>query len=203
MIRGVKIMFLIKRKKYILAIFMVILLFIYLFFIYDFNIGESRLNTQALEQRIISLGELATLEYHYQNLFHYKDTKELKGIELPFTEKTLLILYEGYIKAGVDLTEVSIQIEEGKNITLELKTAYFTDNVINEESVQVYDEKSGLFNPLKLEEVFDLLEEEKKKTQQELKKDGFLGEANAKAEKLLIPMLEEMGFKEIEIEFQD
>jgi hypothetical protein len=73
--------------------------------------------------------------------------------------------------------------------------------VIYEDSVKVYDEKSGLFNPLKLEEVFQLLDKEKYRLEQSLKEDGFLEEANLRTKKLVTPLLEEMGFEDILIEF--
>lgn len=196
-------MALIKRKKCIVFGLIIIFLFIYLFLAYGLIKEDNEIDPQTLEKRILSLGELTTVEYYYKDILHYQDAKELKGIELPFSDKSLLILYEGYIKAGVDLTDISIEVKGEKNITLKLKNAHFTDNVIKEESIKVYDEKSGLLNPLKLEEVFNLLEKEKKKTQQELKKEGFLKEANEKAKKLLTPLLEEMGFKDIQFKFQD
>lgn len=196
-------MIFIKRKPSIIFIFLLVLFLIFFLILYPFK-TKTKENTdmETLEKRILSLGEFTTVEYHYKDILHYQNTKELKGIELPFSNKSLLILYEGYIKAGVDLHDVSIHVGKEKNITLKLKKAHFTDNVINEEKIQVYDEKSGLFNPLRLEEVFDLLEKEKKKKQEKLKKEGFLEEANKKAEKLLIPLLKEMGFEKITIQFQ-
>mgnify|MGYP003036376963 CR=1 FL=1 len=202
MIKGEKMMFLIKRKKHIVFGLIVIFFLVSLFLAYSLIKEDNEIDPQTLEKRILSLGELTTVEYYYKDILHYQDARELKGIELPFSAKSLLILYEGYIKAGVDLTNISIEVKEEKNITLKLKNAHFTDNVIKEESIKVYDEKSGLFNPLKLEEVFHLLEEKKKKTQQELKKEGFLKEANQRTEKLLTSLLKEMGFERITIQFQ-
>lgn len=190
-----------KRNK----ILIVILVGLFLFGIYILYINlidqKSKLDTQALEKRIISLGELSTIEYYYQNILKYVDTKELKGIKLPFTTKSLFILYEGYVKAGVDLRDITIEIHSEDHIALHLKSADFTNNVINEESVKVYDERSGLFNPLKVEEVFQFLDREKIKLQQNLKEEGFLEEANQRAKKLITPLLIEMGFEKIDIKF--
>ena len=99
----------------------------------------------------------------------------------------------GYVKAGVDLKDIVIEVHPENHITIYLRNAHFTNNVIYEDSVKVYDEKSGLFNPLKLEEVFQLLDKEKYRLEQSLKEDGFLEEANLRTKKLVTPLLEEMG----------
>lgn len=192
-----------KKKKHILFICIIAFVFLYALTVYPSSFTEEELDIQDLEKRILSLGELTTIEYHYQNLLSYEDTKELKGIELPFASKSLLVLYQGYIKAGVDLTDVSITVDDERNIVLKLKAATFTDNVISEENITIYHEKSSLLNPLKVEEVFHLLEVEKKKTQQELDQKGFLKQANQRTEELLNPLLKEMGFEKVTIEFED
>ncbi len=182
----------------------IILLFISLVIIYIYYTGlqgeKGSLDGDNLQKRITSLGELNTIEYYYQNLLSFEDSKELRGIKLPFTTKSLLIMYEGYIKAGVDLREAEIEVEEDI-VILHLRKSVITNNVIKEDRVKIYDEKSGLFNPLKIKEVFQLLDKEKNKVQEELIEGGFLEEANQRAEKLIRPLLLEMDFKEVVFDF--
>lgn len=202
MISFIKHIGLIRRKGFLLLIMTLLVLLLSIFFVLSSSIQpKNQVDTQALEKRIRSLGELNTIEYRYQNLLKYEDTKELKGFKLPFTTKSLILLYEGYVKAGVDLKDIVIEVHPENHITIYLRNAHFTNNVIYEDSVKVYDEKSGLFNPLKLEEVFQLLDKEKYRLEQSLKEDGFLEEANLRTKKLVTPLLEEMGFEDILIEF--
>lgn len=163
--------------------------------------NKSRFDIDNLQKRITSLGELNTIEYYYQNLLRFEDSKELKGIKLPFTTKAFLIMYEGYIKAGVDLRDAKIEVEDEKKAIISLRGADFTNNVIKEDSVKIYDERSGLFNPLKIKEVFQLLDKEKNKLQQQLAEEGFLEEANQKNQRLITSLLAEIGFKEIIFQF--
>ncbi len=173
-----------------------------------FNYYSSRysnlevVNSETIEEKIISLGELATIEYNYKDVLLYEDTKELSGLYIPFTKKSFIIVYGGYVKAGVDLENMNILLDNENNITLLLQNAKFLDNVINEEEVVVYDERSGLFNKLKIEDVFKVLEGEKQTIEDKLIKNGFLKEANTRTEKLLISLLSEMGFNNISIDFR-
>src|SRR5690554_1754127 len=144
----------IKRKRIMLLSVAILVLILGIYLVLSSSIQpKNQVDTHALEKRIRSLGELSTIEYHYQNLLKYEDTKELKGIKLPFTTKSLFLLYEGYVKAGVDLKDITIEVHPENRIKLNLKKAEFTNNVINEDRVKIYDERSGLFNPLKLEDV--------------------------------------------------
>lgn len=183
-----------------LSLFILLSLFIVILFPFKTQ-NNVNLDPKTIEKKIIPLGDLITVQYNYRNILSYEHTKEYKGIELPFTTKGFLIEYTGYIKAGVDLKNIEVKIKE-KDISITLKEAAFTDNVINEEDVLVYDERSGLFNKLNLEEVFKILEKEKKNTQEELKKTQFLKKANEKTKKLLEALLKEMGFENITIYFK-
>lgn len=195
-------MFKIKyRKERIILLSLLFLIGLFVFFSFK-SPPQEIVDSQILEKKILSLGELTTLKYQYKNIISYEDSKQLKGLELPFTTKSFLIVYEGYIKAGVDLKNIDIRISQEDQIVLTLPSAQFTDNVINEEDVVVYDEKSGLFNKIKIQEVFERLEKEKKKMEKELQEKGFLLEANAQAEKLLLALLKEMGFNDIDMNFK-
>ena len=188
-------------KKKILFIILLAIALVIIYFFYTDLLGEkTNLDIDNIQRKITSLGELNTIEYYYQNLLSFEDSKELRGIKLPFTTKSLLIMYEGYIKAGVDLREAEIEVEEDI-VILHLRKSVITNNVIKEDRVKIYDEKSGLFNPLKIKEVFQLLDKEKNKVQEELIEGGFLEEANQRAEKLIRPLLLEMDFKEVVFDF--
>jgi hypothetical protein len=194
----------INRKWSILIITLIIIILLcsYFYFVHD-KIKEDFIDRETLEEKIIMLGELTTLQYNYNNLLNFRDSLEIRGYEIPFTKKSFLLMYEGYIKAGVDLQTIQVELHGENSISLILNNAEFTDNVIKEDSVKVFDEKSGLFNPIMIDDVFNILEEEKKKTEIELRQKGFLDEANDKTLRILTPLLKEMGFEEINIYFND
>ena len=107
--------------------------------------------SNTIEEQLSKILELSTVKYNYTNVVSYKDSRKLSGLNLPFTSKSFLIKYDGYIKAGVDLNTVETEITDTKSIKMTLDKPKVFDNVIIEEEVYVYDEKDSIFNKLSFE----------------------------------------------------
>jgi hypothetical protein len=171
-----------------------------------FEIKEKNaIRSDLIEEKISKISELATLKYTYKNVVTLKTSKEFSNnIKIPFTDKSLIFTYTGYIKAGIDLTSVDVSINENeKSILIKVKNAIVLDNIVDEDSVEVYDEKSSIFNKIKTSDYLDSIVAEKEKTEKELIKDGFLDQANEHTRLILDTLVSEMGFNKIEIKFED
>ena len=144
----------------------------------------------------------AIIEQIKQNLkIECKDNKKFKDFPIPFTEKSFLIKYSGYIKAGVDLKDLDVAINEEK-VTITLKKAKIFDHVINNEDLFVYDEKSSMFNKLSMQDMVNEISNEKSKVESDLLKTDFLDEANSNTKLLLQGILLDMGFENVTIIFK-
>lgn len=164
--------------------------------------NEEIMSSDIIEEKITAISELATLKYNYKNVVMYENVKKFKGFNLPLTSKGFIIVYDGYLKAGVDLKNIDINISDDNSVSIKLNNAKILDNVINEESAKVYDEDSGLFNKLSYDDLFTGLANEKEKIEREVIEKGFLEEANKQTKVLLEGILESMGFENINIEFR-
>lgn len=162
--------------------------------------SEETVSSSFVEQQIAQISELAVLRYNYKNVVSYKDYRNVMGIDLPFTKKSFIISYTGYVKAGTNLENLDINIKDN-NITLKLSSATILDNVIDEESAEIYDQDSGIFNKLDYKDLFEALGNEKSKIKNQLIKDGFLEKANEHIRMLLTGILNSMGFDEVKIIF--
>lgn len=166
------------------------------------NINNDKvINSTVIAERLSKISELATVKYNYSNVLALKDSKKFKDFPIPFTEKSFLIKYSGYIKAGVDLKDLDVVANEEK-VIITLKKAKILDHVINNEDLFVYDEKSSMFNKLSMQDMVDEISNEKSKVEANLLKTGFLDEANANTKLLLQGILSDMGFENITIVFK-
>ena len=77
--------------------------------------------------------------------------------------------------------------------------AQIFDIVIDENSVKVYDESENAFNPIKISDYNTALMKEKETMRQDAIKQGVLKDANHQAELAVKALLQEMGFKNIDI----
>ena len=73
-------------------------------------------------KRLSKISELSTIKYSYSNIIALSNSKKLNNFDIPFTEKSFLIKYSGYIKAGVDLKDLHVVVHN-KNITITLNKA--------------------------------------------------------------------------------
>ncbi|MBW4827071.1 MAG: DUF4230 domain-containing protein [Clostridiaceae bacterium] len=192
-----------KKRNY-LAIFLIILAIVMASFFYiRFSVKiETKMLSDTIKEEISKLLELSTVKYNYVNVVAYKDNKKFSGINMPFTNKSFLIKYSGYIKAGVDLKSAEINVNDTKSVEIKLDKPKVLDNVINEEDSYIYDEKESVFNQLKLEDLHNVLVKEKKNMEKEVIKKGLLTESEKNTKEILTSFLKNLGFENVKIVFK-
>jgi len=137
-----------------------------------------------IESEIKDIGELATIEYLYTDAGKFEDAKKLFGKDVPFTTKSFIAKWDGIIKAGVKIDEVTVEINgTAKEITIHMSAAEILSHEIKSDSIETLDEKNGLFNQVKVEDVrlFDAISKEE--MEKRAIENGILDKAfeNAKA----------------------
>ena len=133
-----------------------------------------------LESQLMELSQLATVEYHYTNMAQFENSSDFYGVKIPFTTKRFILSYDGEIKAGVDLGRATVEIR-GETVHVALPAAEVLSHEIQEESVEVFDEKTSIFNPLHVEEFAAFQRDQKEGMEQKAIQKGLLTEAGEKA----------------------
>lgn len=164
--------------------------------------GGSRENVEisaiALQNKISAMSELAVVTYTYTELGQYESSKEFYGVKMPFTTNRFLLTYDGVIKAGIDMTEVKVDVDQGvKTVTVTLPQAEILSHEIDEDSVKIYDEKTSIFNAFTIEDYTSFYADQKKTVEKKARDKGLLTEAQTQAEnavrQLLDPVLTAAG----------
>ena len=195
---------LIKLKNKFISLIILLMLMSSIVMIYsiiDSINKDNVISSTVISERLSKISELSTAKYSYSNVLSLKDSKKFKDFSIPFTEKSFLVKYSGYIKAGVDLNDLDIVVNE-KTVALTLNKAKIIDHAINNEDLFIYDEKSSMFNKLSMQDMIYEISNEKGKIESDLLKSGFLDEANSNTKLLLQGILSDMGFKNITIIFK-
>lgn len=177
-----------------IAIILAVLIVAFCFFggmrlgkmLYGSSITEKKtqITDTLLYQQLIQENELSTVRYFYTNMGKYENSIQLGNTNIPFTKKSFIISYDGIIKAGIDMDKVKIHVDE-KIITISIPEAEILSHEIEEDSVQVYDEKHSIFNGLSAEDVMNFQQQEKQEIEQKAVSNGILKEAQENAKKSL------------------
>ena len=190
------------KKNTLLSLLIIGIIIIFFFYMKLSFKKQVEFLSNTIEEQLSKIMELSTVKYNYTNVVSYKDNKQFSGINLPFTNKSFLIKYSGYIKAGVDFSTATTEIIDTKTVKITLDKPMVFDNVIIEDDVYFYDEKDSVFNKLSFVDLYDVLIEEKQKTEKEIVDKGLLNDAERNAKNALDSFLRTMGFENIEIIFK-
>lgn len=150
-------------------------------------------DAEAVMEEIQGIGELAAVEYHYTNVgtLDTVDVFKLTKWEKPFSRKSAVVTMDGVLKAGVDVSEVSIVADEiTRTIVVSVPRAEILSNELLEDSMQVYIEEESLFSNLTLEDSSVLREKIKSKAVKNALDHGLLSQAQEEAADLVRSLIE-------------
>ncbi len=147
---------------------------------------EKEISSAILTDGVRELGLLVTEEYYFTEVVSYSSVKTLWKFELPLTESSYLVSYDGVVRAGVDLSRAAVEKdEENKRITVTLPEASITDTDIDPQSFRLYSEKSGLGNPITAGDFNNSLIELETTAREKALDRGLLARANENAHALV------------------
>ena len=140
------------------------------------------INSDLLGQQLQTVQELVSVEYHYTNMGKFENQVDFYGWKVPFTTKRFLVSYDGLIKAGVDLSGATVEVDEvQKSVTITLPGSRILSHEIPEDSIQVFDETRNIFNPITIEDYTGFTRDQKAEVEQRAIDEGLLTGASEKA----------------------
>ena len=141
-------------------------------------------DADAMLEEIQEIGELATMEYRFTNVgtLDAVDTFRHIGWTVPFSRKTAVVTMDGVTKVGIDVSEVSITVDEdSKTIFVQIPEARILSTELFEDSLVAYIEEESLFSNITLEDSSSLRDEIKTKAEQNALESGLLTQAHDQA----------------------
>lgn len=149
--------------------------------------GSKIIVSNNVEGTIQDIGQLATAEYVYTvTQTADKEAFEVLGIKLPFTSSRVIYSYSGVIKAGIEFSEVKVNVNDSnKTITVTLPDPIQISNEIDNDSLMVYDEKYSLFNSFTFSDMNMSQEELKKAAETSSAERGLFDNAIVNAKTII------------------
>lgn len=196
-------------KRYIkrISILLVLVLIIFLGLKLDIiNFGsffsnQEEKNSAIITERIEKLCNLSTVKYNYQEIIDYSNTVKMGEIKLPFGigEKKILITYRAHVTGGCQF--INLEEASDEQIKVYLGKGQILDNVLELDSINIYDVQQGIFNKFSIGDDTVLINEDMKKYVEE-NKEEIISSAESNAAELVKSFLQTLGYKNIEVIFQ-
>ena len=141
-----------------------------------------------IEGKMQEISDLATYKYGYTNTASQESSLKIKNWSVPFTTKRFLVRYDGEIKAGVDLSKVTVKVTENA-VEITMPKATILSHEIDEKSLEVLDETKNLFNRIQIEDYNTFQTEQKKICEEYALERGLLDKAYDNAKKVITEMI--------------
>lgn len=153
---------------------------------------QPKVTTAYISGKIDNISELTTTQLEYNGLIVLSDGK------IPFlTQKGFSMRYTASIRAGIDISEVKIDITEEK-VTVDIPDAQIQSVNVNSDSVVFYDEKHALFNWTDKEDIVNALSVAKEDAENRIDEDELLEKAKEQTETILKSVLtDSIGDREL------
>lgn len=115
---------------------------------------STEVDLNLLDTKIAEIAELATMEYRYTDAGRFSDGKELFGFEVPFLKKSFTAKWEGVIKAGIDMGQITYDVnDEDYILTIGIPAAKILSHEILNDTIETLDETKNIFNPISVNDV--------------------------------------------------
>lgn len=175
--------------------------------IVQYDVATKEVSVALIRAEIQDIGELATIEYFYTDAGKFESPAELFGKEIPLslTTRSFIAKWDGRIKAGVDMDKITVEVDNAKKtIIVHMPKAEILSHEIDSESIETLDERNGLFNPIKVEDVRNFDAISKEAMEKKVTEIGLLEKALENAKQILRKIIDTGVVEELEytIQFQ-
>ena len=141
----------------------------------------SEYSSVTIEEQISEISELAVLEIEYTDQEDWKgEAKKVFGKEVPFTSKSMQLIFSGKVKAGPDLENMKVDASEG-SISVAIPHSDILSHEIDEESIRIQYINNGVFNRVTPQNMNDVRKKAKETKEKQIRKGNFLKEADDKS----------------------
>lgn len=159
-------------------------------------------DSKTIEIGFENIGELVTQSVYCTEVNVIEASRELWGIEIPFTQSKYIYSYDVIIKAGYDFEDIKWSVKDNV-ITVTLPEVKILSNEIVDGSFKVYHEQESIFRPISLAENNKAQENLKENAKQSAIDNGLYENATENAKTILKSFFSNAyDLKEYEIKFK-
>ena len=145
---------------------------------------EKEITHEMIQDGLNDMGVLITEEYYFTQVEDYTSSKTyLKFIT---STSNFVYSYDGVVGAGINFNEIRVEKnDDAKKIIISLPKSYIQYTDIDFDSFQVYSEKEGLWNPIKISDYNDSMVEFEKNAENKAIEKGILERADEGAKTII------------------
>lgn len=142
-----------------------------------------KVSAASIEERLSKCSDLTTARLDYRGIIRYED-----GDIQYINKKSFSMIYDAHIKAGIDLSQTKVAVNDRK-ITVTIPKPELQDIVVDPDSLEFYDEKLALFNWTKKEDTTKAMDAAKKDAEEKAAQTDLINQASEQARTVITTLL--------------
>jgi len=155
------------------------------------------IDSELLESSVRQIAELATLTQRYTEVSFFEDQTRVAiwgwQFNLPGTARSFILRFSGDIRFGIHAGDIQIRVVENHDdygaIYVYLPEAVILTHAIDIESIELLDERTGIFTRLELEDFTSFIAEQQRYIEDRTSTRQFLTDAQQNAEEAIYALL--------------
>ena len=166
----------------------------------------------ALTEKVSYIAELSVLDYRYKNATSISDQITIdrfkNKVNIPFTKKAIVMVYDGDIKIGVDADKITASVKKGdggavKEVEVGLPPMKITSNDIDRDSIRYPLEKNNILNNIKTEDYAAMEEDGKAKMAEAVESNGTMDRAREELKATITGYMTALYGDDVRVTFKD
>lgn len=215
-----------KKKYFVLALILVVILICLLIFcgllvkktvLQNHDMRELENKIEEMENRQVEVDSIredvkqiskySAYEFNYTSVMCFSDSNKFMGLNIPLTGNSFVATIDGKINIGIngELVEFSETTDsEGKvtQVTISVPHSEILDNYTSQDTLKIYDERSNIFNPVKITDYTDLLVKAESQEKEKVLQGDFLQKSDETIQYLLISHLQAVYGDHVKINYE-
>lgn len=168
---------------------------------------RKRMEVETIREEVKKISQYTAYEVNYTQIIQFSDQNEFQGIKIPLTGNSFIATIDGKMNIGIDGEKIEFQENtdaESSIVQIELKVPHskILDNYTIQESLEIYDEKNNIFNPVKVSDYNELLIEAENKEERKIQESDVLQKSDESVRYLLTSYFEALYGEGVEIKYE-
>ena len=162
----------------------------------------------AITEKISDVAEESVLEYNYTNAVKLKDARKMfKDIKIPLSEKEIVMIYDGKLKIGADVSKIKAEVDKGatgevKAVKVTLPEVKITSSEINRDTIKFSKESNGILNSIDNSDYDNLENKGKTEMEKTVKKSEVMNTAKLELEKTIKGYIKALYGNDVDVSFE-
>ena len=130
-----------------------------------------------------------------------------KDIKIPLSEKEIVMIYDGKLKIGADVSKIKAEVDKGvtgevKAVKVTLPEVKITSSEINRDTIKFSKESNGILNSIDNSDYDNLENKGKTEIEKTVKKSEVMNTAKLELEKTIKGYIKALYGNDVDVSFE-